>query len=409
MKSKVLAGLDSPMEYLHRLSVVFAVELRLRIITELYMREMSPKMFFEECGGGSISRVDRHFKVLEAWGWLRLIRSETGGRRRGGTEHFYRAPELAVFDAETWSRLPYSVRLAFSWKILKQHTERVSASIQAGALDLERGHHTCTDLVLDQFGWDRVIGRFDCVFGCLSEEQADSRLRIGHSGGVPQLGTVALMGFESPAPGAAPIGPQLLETDESPYPFALRLSKVIGDETCLRILEETNLHPTSAREFHEKYGGQPDGVRRRFKLMERTTWLGKWLEKTGGRRRGAVEKYYLPTGPALRSSNPWEEVPAAVRRTDAWEQFGELNGRVLEAMRGGTFDMRPDRYCTWSLLNLDRTGWASVNAGLEGLRKFGLEEQERAGERITESGEKPIRMTIGLTAVDAPQETAKEP
>jgi hypothetical protein len=45
--AKIWTGIRSRAEHLRRLSVVFAVELRLKIVTELYMREMSPKQFFE--------------------------------------------------------------------------------------------------------------------------------------------------------------------------------------------------------------------------------------------------------------------------------------------------------------------------------------------------------------------------
>jgi hypothetical protein len=60
-------GIDSRAEAyspLTRLAVVHDYPLRMKIVTELYMREMSPKEFFDEFGGGSISRVCRHFEKL---------------------------------------------------------------------------------------------------------------------------------------------------------------------------------------------------------------------------------------------------------------------------------------------------------------------------------------------------------
>ena len=50
MAGRVAIGKKDRMAYLRRLSVVFAVELRLKIVTVLYMREMSPKQFREEFG-----------------------------------------------------------------------------------------------------------------------------------------------------------------------------------------------------------------------------------------------------------------------------------------------------------------------------------------------------------------------
>lgn len=78
MVAKVWVGIKSRAAHLRRLSVVFAIELRLKIVTELYMREMSPKQFHEEFGGGTLSRVTHNFEKLAEHGWLRYIRSEGG-------------------------------------------------------------------------------------------------------------------------------------------------------------------------------------------------------------------------------------------------------------------------------------------------------------------------------------------
>src|ERR1051325_540007 len=88
--------LRSQPSYLERLAVVFADPARLTIVTELFARPMSPSQFYEEFGGGSLGRVDRHFKRLADSGWLRLVKRATGGKRRGAHEHFLLAPELAT-------------------------------------------------------------------------------------------------------------------------------------------------------------------------------------------------------------------------------------------------------------------------------------------------------------------------
>jgi hypothetical protein len=55
--ARIWIGIKSRAAHLRRLSVVFAVEIRLKIVTELYMREMSATQFFEEFGGGSPSLI----------------------------------------------------------------------------------------------------------------------------------------------------------------------------------------------------------------------------------------------------------------------------------------------------------------------------------------------------------------
>jgi len=69
---------------LARLAVVYADRVRMKIVTEAYMREMSPTVFFDEFGGGSLPRVSQHFEKLAMADWLWLERTETGGQRRGG-------------------------------------------------------------------------------------------------------------------------------------------------------------------------------------------------------------------------------------------------------------------------------------------------------------------------------------
>lgn len=209
MAAKVWTGLKTRREHLRRLSVVLAVELRLKIVTELYMREMSPKQFHEEFGGGSLSRVTKNFERLEETGWLRRVRTEgPGGRRRGGVEHFYRAAELAIFDDETWPLLPYSLRVGFSWTMVRQLAERWQEAMVEGAFDARpERHRSCASLLLDPQGWSRLNAAMDAVFVSLFEEQADAGLRIFHSGEEPLMATVALLEFESPLRGSERIGP----------------------------------------------------------------------------------------------------------------------------------------------------------------------------------------------------------
>jgi len=110
--ARLAVGVDAQ-DWLHRLSVVFSVELRLKIVAELYIREMSAKQFYEQYGGGSLSRVHQNFQILVKNGWLRLVHSEgPGGNRRGGVEQFYRATEPPIVHAEAWALIPYSVRVA---------------------------------------------------------------------------------------------------------------------------------------------------------------------------------------------------------------------------------------------------------------------------------------------------------
>jgi len=412
--AQVWTGIESRSAYLRRLSVVFVDELRLKIVTELYMREMSAKLFYEEFGGGSISRVDRHFKKLAEHGWLRLIRSESGGRRRGSTEHFYRATELAVFDHETWAQVPYSIRISYSWRTFKQLAERVREALQEGTFDVPpQSHLSWTPLFLDESGWDRVVAAFAELFGLLFEEQADAKLRIFHSEEESMLATVGLAVFESPIRNRSaknqPMS-RLVESSDSAVPFSLRLSKVFADELCLKIVAETNLREMSVPQFHDEFGGPSiNSLRRRFKMLEGIAWLKEVSQKTGGRRRGAVEQFFRATGPAVSQDEPWAEVPDSIKTTNRWRTFRQLSSRVKEAIEAGTFEARTDSHLSWSLLRLDRLGWEKVASQVAALSTLIREEQAAAKLRVAVSGEALLSATVALAAFESPEDSNKEP
>jgi hypothetical protein len=416
MAAKIWIGLKSRGAYLRRLSVVYAVELRQKIVTELYMREMSPSEFHGEFGGGSLSRVTKNFERLEEAGWLRWVRSEgPGGKRRGGVEHFYRTTELAIFDDETWSLLPYSLRIAFSWTMLKQLAERWGEAMEEGTFDAHpERHRSCTSLVLDPRGWGRVNTAMDELFVSLFEEQADARLRAFHSGEELFTATVALLAFESPRPGSERVGSGLVEARRGSLAlFSSRLSKVIADEMCTQIVGEANRRPISVTQFHREFGEElgsigVDAVRRRFKMLAAIDWLRIVDERSGGRRRGATEYFYRATRPAILDEDPWE-APASVEDPRSWAVFERFSELAKEAMRAGTFDARVDRYATWSLLRLDRKGWEKVTAAVEDLHALALAEQGCAKARMEESGEKPIPTTVLLAAFESPQAGPKAP
>jgi len=197
--AKLKAGIKSHLPFTLRMAKVFSDPLRIKILAELNMREMSPKQFFEEFGGGSLSRVSRAFDLLCEYGWLSLMRTETGGKRRGAVEHFYKATGPAMFDESTWPDVPETMKNLFTWRAFETFAGRVRDAAVAGTLD-ERGdrHFSWTPLRLDQRGWEKLIARIDALFYYLSREQEDANARMAETGEEPIPMTVALAAFESP-------------------------------------------------------------------------------------------------------------------------------------------------------------------------------------------------------------------
>ena len=182
-----------------RMAKVLGDPLRIKIVQEAYTREISPKMFLDEFGGGSMTRVFRHFDALIEYDWLVLANTKSGGKRRGGVEHFYRATRPVLFDSDTWPSLPDALKDLFTWKVFETYAERVTEAVKAGTIDARDDRHfSWTPLLYDQQGWDAVIPRVDALFEFLFEEEARAALRMAESGEEPIPITVGLGMFESP-------------------------------------------------------------------------------------------------------------------------------------------------------------------------------------------------------------------
>lgn len=414
MAAKVWIGSKARTQYLRRLSIVFAVELRTRIVAELYMREMSPKQFFEEFGGSSLPRVTRNFEILAKHGWLRYIRSEgPGGKRRGGIEHFFRASEPAFCDADTWAGLPYSIRVAFSWSGIKQIAEQLRAALEAAPFSARPDRHlTVKRLLLDQLGWERVIEALTGELVAHFEEQEDARRRVSHSGESLLRVSTILLGFESPMQNALAEESGLVEDRSEPLmPFPVRLSKILRDEMCLQIIAEGNRREISAPLFYREVGGDSvESIRRRIRTLAELGWLKQVGEKTGGRRRSAVERFYKATAPAiLTEDGPWSAPPPSLKGSDSWAAFERLSELAREALRAGTFDARDNRCLAWPILVLDRQGWKRVATSVKALDARLAGEQEMAMNRMEQSDVMPIAITVATAAFESPRNLTKAP
>lgn len=413
--------LEAQAAKLARLAVVYADELRMKIVTEAYMREMSPKLFQEEFGGGSVPRVAQHFERLAESDWLSLARTETGGARRGAVEHFYRATELVVFEDETWATLPASMRAAFSWITFEQLTERVSAAIVAETFNARSDRHlSWTPVLLDQLGWDALVAAADVAFRTVLEEQDRANRRLAELGGESDLATVAVAVFESPMwlrhqndwrnrPYASTkaTGTSAAINRTSFFPM---LARVCANPLDLQIVDELNRRELSPKRLHALMDDLTlPGSDRRLQKLARQGWATEVRRETGGRRRGAIEHFYKAVGPALIENESWAEIPDAIKVTITSRTFEQLREKVKEAVDVGTFDGRTDRHLTWSLLRLDQIGWEMVIRVVDSFFEALFDEEKSAKQRIRESGEKPILATIGLAAFESPADSTKAP
>jgi hypothetical protein len=406
---KVTRGVRSSREHLRRLAIVFKVEIRLKIVVELYISAMSPKDFYEKFGGGSVSRVSQHFSVLEKHGWLRRVgQKDREAKRRGRTETLYRATETAYFDTETWALLPYSLRLGCSWSMLKLVANGVREGIEGAVFEARPNRNlTCNALTLDSLGWTRVIAELAAHFESIFEEQEDTKIRVARTGETPVRAGILQMGFEYPA-GAVQPPPKLAASGrEPPTRFPEHLALICADDLALEILASLNERDLSVSQFHREFAAEVSewAVRYRFARLRELGWIAV-VDKI--RRRAAYERIYRATRPAVIDNAPWAGPPAELEETETWSTFMRLCNMGKESIVAGTFDLRCDRDVCWSVVYLDRQGWDNVTAGLDAFEAFIRDEEKQARRRI-ETGEDPLTMVVGLGAFESPIGRVKAP
>jgi hypothetical protein len=413
---RVWIGARELVEHLRRLSVVLAVPIRLKIVNELYQCEMSPKQFQEEFGGGSVSRVAKHFERLRETGWLILVRREgPGGERRGGVETIYRATELAFCDRPTWAALPDSMRVAFSWNTFMEIAELFREALEASTFHARAERRlTGTRLLFDEAGWKRVADAVGEEFSAHFDEQDNARRRADRTGETLFRATSLLLAFELPIKEGFQFRPALVEGKELMIPFPVRVSKVFEDELCLQIVDEANRGNISIPMFYRKYGARFEidekTIRRRFKKLEKYGWITVVDQETGGRRRGGTERFYYATGPALyKKESPWAKVSGPLAKTDYWRTFVQLSNWVKAALLAGTLTRHEETCLALPILHLDQEGWERLVTSLERLHAFILKEQELAEARLRESGgDDAMAIVIALGAFEVPA-PVKEP
>jgi DNA-binding transcriptional ArsR family regulator len=396
--------------YLTRLGVLYVHPIRMKIGTELYRREMGVTQWIEEFGGGSYGKVHGHFKKLEEHGWLRKVRSRKEAAGRGRSRDLYRATELAVIDDETWVELPISVQVAFTTRCLRLLGERVGGALARGAVDAPGGSDrvfSCRSVGLDDQAWGAAMLALRECFFSLTQEQLDAKVRLGGEPHNGVLMTIALAGFESPGSrGAAMVGgethsvPPLRLSDDDELPLSTRMAKVFGEPLNLQILKALHSEEMSPTQLQAKLGGASvQSFDRRCQTLEDLGWVVRL-----GARSDPPPIFYRAAGPEAFDADLWGGIPHSARQAESWPVFDEFCTKAEEALRHGTFNVRPDRqHVTFCTFLLDDRGRRQVTRALkrcdQRLRKAEAEARGRAGRRSSP----PCVVTFLLASFDDPE------
>jgi DNA-binding transcriptional ArsR family regulator len=130
--------------------------------------------------------------------------------------------------------------------------------------------------------------------------------------------------------------------------------------------------------------------------------------KSGGRRRSAKEQFYRATERAFFDQTAWAALPASIRRGATAETLSNYIARVSEAIKIDTMDARPDRHVSWTDGHYDEQAWDETIRDLKEFLERIPRRQAEASTRLAESGEEPIRVTIGLSCFESPKASATD-
>lgn len=200
MKAKA-AEIDLPAYVDESLAKALANPVRVKIIDTLSKQTMSVSQFVRAFPQYTHPQAYGHFRWLEDEGFLEVVETKTGGRRRGATEYFYRANVRSLFDQAAWARLSDGLKNKVTGTTFSTYMDRVIDAIKAGTIDIRPDRHfTWSDPLFDQQAWDETIEEVEAVFQRIPIRSRQAAMRLAKTGEKPIPVTIALACFESPTP-----------------------------------------------------------------------------------------------------------------------------------------------------------------------------------------------------------------
>jgi DNA-binding transcriptional ArsR family regulator len=157
----------------HDLVKAMAHPLRYELLLKLNGRSASPNELSKEVKA-SVGTVNYHIRLLEQMGFVELVEQK---KRRGATEHFYRATQRAWFSKSGWARLPIAVRRSIAGVTLDSIWGTVKRAAVANAFDDPDVHVTSTALELDDKAYANVCEVLSGALQRVLDIQADCLTR----------------------------------------------------------------------------------------------------------------------------------------------------------------------------------------------------------------------------------------
>lgn len=187
-----------------RLLKALAHPTRQLILEILNQGPSSPIRITRQIENVSLNLLSHHIKVLRELGCIELVETV---KKRGATEHIYRATKRTMFTAEEWEMVEPSRRPPLTANILRAISEDCGRAFLENKFDEASDNHLSrSPLELDQEGWTEVVDTLGRALDEILEANAKSAERARESGEELKPSRVMIMQF--------PIGPRGSSEDD---------------------------------------------------------------------------------------------------------------------------------------------------------------------------------------------------
>jgi hypothetical protein len=195
---------------------------------------------------------------------------------------------------------------------------------------------------------------------------------------------------------------------KSKWPLAVRLAEASADLLRLRILAQCTVGETSPRRFHAEHGGATlPKIQRAFEVLTQYGWLELTRTEGEGGEPDEVERFYVGTEFPIFDNETFHELPDTTKALVVGRIVEALHLRSKEALKAGTMVQGREPHLSCIPIVLDEQGWEELISRIDTVFHWLIEEFDAAKERMADSGEDPIPVTIGLLAFESPERPPK--
>lgn len=179
------------------------------------------------------------------------------------------------------------------------------------------------------------------------------------------------------------------------------LAWALSNSLRARVLIELNLRDLSPSRFVEEVGGEITAVSREFRKL-RDRGFAEVVERRHDGGRKGLETIYRALVRTFFDGPTWAALPRFVREDLTGNSIDFYVTRIRESIGTGNFDREDDRHFSWTAPSVDREGWEEIQGRLDEVLELIGEVEARSAERMKQSGEEPIPMTVGLAGFRSP-------